>query len=63
MSTFRIFATSDSLSIGGCILLVHQREIVDGFICNFSANHLLLLFFSAKITLILLVAFFVILIA
>lgn len=50
MFTFRHFAISTKVSKFGCSVLVHHFETVAGSFLSSLANHLLVLFFSAKIT-------------
>ena len=55
MSTSNNLAISKKVSMLGCDVLVHHLETVAGSLPNVSASHLLVLFFSTKTTLILLI--------
>ena len=48
MSTFNNFDMLIIDSNGGCDVLVHHFETVEGFTFNCSANHLLVFFFSTS---------------
>lgn len=48
MSTFKNFDILIIDSNGGCDVLIHLFDTIEGFILNYSANHLLVLFFSTS---------------
>ena len=48
MSMFNNFEILIIVSNGGCDVLVHHFETVEGFTPNCSANHLLVFFFSTS---------------
>ena len=60
--TLRCSAIENKVSTPGWAELVHHLEIVAGSLPNFSANHLLVRFFSANTTFILLKSLSIVLI-